>query len=256
MMRLLLFSIVLAGLGLVLCTPAMEPTPEETADRDPRGRVAAARQRCFAKVKERFVAAKVDYPPDELFLRAFKHEAVVEVWARSDEGPFEMIHSYPITASSGRPGPKRREGDGQVPEGFYVIDRFNAASRFHLSLGLNYPNASDRILSDPQKPGFDIYLHGGSDSAGCLPLGDAAIEELYLMAVDARNHARIPVHIFPARMAGPEWEKFLEPYRQRELAVVRFWEPLAAAYRAFETTHSVPAVSVARDGNYRVAPVK
>ncbi len=48
---------------------------------------------------------------------------------------------------AGTLGPKTNAGsDYQVPEGFYYINEFNPKSSFHLSLGLNYPNASDRIL--------------------------------------------------------------------------------------------------------------
>ncbi len=49
---------------------------------------------------------------------------------------------------AGTLGPKRMQGDYKVPEGFYYINEFNPKSSFHLSLGLNYPNASDRILGD------------------------------------------------------------------------------------------------------------
>ena len=40
-------------------------------------------------------------------------------------------------------GHKRREGDGRTPEGRYFVCTKNAASRYHLALGISYPNASD-----------------------------------------------------------------------------------------------------------------
>ena len=40
------------------------------------------------------------------------------------------IAEYKIVAKSGILGPKRMEGDLQVPEGFYYIDRFNPASSY------------------------------------------------------------------------------------------------------------------------------
>ncbi len=107
------------------------------------------------------------------------------MWARHGDGRFRLVASYPILAVSGGPGPKRREGDKQVPEGFYEIDRFNPKSLFHLSLGLNYPNAADRVLSDREHPGGDIFIHGSNVTVGCAPLGNDAIEELYLAALDA-----------------------------------------------------------------------
>ena len=170
-------------------------------------RIAAARALRQKVIAERCKTAGLPYPPRELFLRAFKREAELEVWGREDRGKFRRIGLFAVTASSGQPGPKRREGDLQVPEGCYRINVFNPESSFHLSLGIDYPNASDRILSDAKNPGFDIYIHGGAVSIGCLPLGDDGIDEVFLLAQDVKTRGQIdiPVHIFPARMAGEGW---------------------------------------------------
>lgn len=217
---------------------------------EPDDRVASARTRSEAAVQQKFAQAGVKYPPREAFLRAFKREAVLEVWARSGHGRFRLIHAYPWTVNSGGPGPKRREGDRQIPEGCYVIDAFNPRSRFHLSLRVNYPNASDRVRSDPEKPGFDIYLHGKQVSIGCLALGDAAIEEVYLLALDAGNRDAISIHLFPARMQGPEWERL----RAAHADLAPFWSELQPAFDAFEQTKRVPPVTVAADGRYVITP--
>ena len=166
-------------------------------------RVSAARIRNGAVVRAAVARVGLPYPPREIFLRVFKREATLEVWAREDSGPFKRIAEYRVLASSGHPGPKRREGDQQVPEGFYRIGRFNPESNFHLSLGLNYPNDSDRLLSAREHPGSDIFIHGKAASIGCLPLGDPAIEELYLLALDVqrRGQKEIPVHIGKNRFA-------------------------------------------------------
>lgn len=213
-------------------------------------RVEAARTWAGATVRQRFADAGLKYPPHEIFLRAFKREMELEVWARNGDGPFRKVATYAITAPSGDPGPKRREGDRQVPEGCYTIEVFNPKSRFHLSLGLDYPNESDRILSDHEKPGSEIYIHGGAVSIGCLPLGDAVIEEVYLAALDSQTHEQpgIPVHIFPMRMSGTAWKTFA-----REKPELRaFWEQLQPIYDAFEKTQRVPSVSVESDGRYRL----
>ena len=221
-------------------------------------RVARARAAHGKIIAQKFRDAGLPYPAREIFLRWFKREAVVELWAREDRGRFHLIASYEILTTSGGPGPKRRQGDGQVPEGFYEIDRFNPESRFHLSLGLNYPNAADLILSDPTKPGGDIFIHGSNVSIGCAPLGDDAIEQLYLAALDtrARGQARIPVHIFPARMHGAEWNAFAAEHTADNPALARFWAQLQPAYDAFERDHRLPAFTVAPDGHYRVAPAR
>lgn len=213
-------------------------------------RVAAARKNCADKLEARHSAASLSYPPREIYLRVFKHEAELEVWARAAAEPFRLVANYAFTANSGGPGPKRREGDRQIPEGFYVISVFNPLSKYHLSLGLNYPNASDRVFSDAQKPGGEIYLHGNAVSIGCVAVGDAAIEEVYVLALDAkaRGQAAIPVHIFPARMDGPEWETFASQHPQwRE-----FWENLQPGYERFERTKRIPQIRVDARGRYRV----
>jgi len=221
-----------------------------SGDAQVEDRVAAARTKSEAQVRVRFAKAGVAYPAEELFFRAFKREAALEVWARGAEDRLRLIHTYAWTVNSGEPGPKRREGDRQIPEGFYQIDAFNPESRFHLSLRVNYPNASDRVRSDSEKPGFDIYIHGNEVSVGCLALGDAAIEEVYLMALDARNRQTIAAHIFPARMHGAEWEKL----RAVHPALAAFWAELQPGFDAFERTKRVPRVTTEEDGRYVVEP--
>lgn len=112
------------------------------------------------------------------------------------------VCTYPFCASSGILGPKRKEGDRQIPEGIYYINHFNPVSNFHLSLGINYPNPSDKILSDPAQPGESFYIHGNCVTIGCIPISDDKIKELYILAVEAYNNGqvKIPVHIFPDRL--------------------------------------------------------
>ncbi|MDB6171005.1 MAG: ErfK/YbiS/YcfS/YnhG family protein [Chthoniobacteraceae bacterium] len=205
-------------------------------------RIAIARMNKEALLRERFKQAGLPYPPRKIFLRAFKREAILELWAREEEGgTYKLIATYPVLASSGGPGPKFKEGDRQVPEGFYFIDRFNPESRFHLSLGLNYPNAADRLVVDPEHPGGDIFIHGGAISIGCLPIGDPAIEELFLVALDTatRGQLNIPVDIFPTRMSGPEWESFARESFARDRSLETFWNQLALGYATFEPEHRV-----------------
>lgn len=131
-----------------------------------------------------FRAAGAIYPPREVLLLAFKKERLLELWARDDAG-FRRIKSYPVLGASGGPGPKLREGDRQVPEGVYPITGLNPASAYYLALALGYPNDFDREMAarDGRSAlGGDIHIHGGDFSTGCLAIGDAAIEELFLLA--------------------------------------------------------------------------
>lgn len=218
-------------------------------------RVARARVQSEAAIREKFRAAGVPYP-GKIFLRWFKREAELEVWARGGADDFRLVARYPILKSSGGPGPKRREGDKQVPEGIYVIDRFNPQSLYHLSLGLNYPNAADRVLSDAKKPGGDIFIHGKDVTIGCAPLGDPGIEEVYLAALDARDagQAQIAVHIFPARMQGAAWTEFAAAATARRPELADFWAQLQPIYAAFEQRRVVPEATITREGRYQLNP--
>ncbi len=208
-------------------------------------RVEQARKNREEDVRELCRRRGLTYPVKRLFLRAFKHEKLLEVWGADRAGAMVLIKTYPVAAQSGGPGPKRKEGDRQVPEGFYTVDRFNPVSKFHLSLGINYPNASDRVRSDANRPGGDIFIHGDRKSIGCLAMTDPVIEEIYLLALGARA-AGIPVHLFPCRMEGPVYRRL----RAEHPELTAFWDELVPVYRAFEQTKRVPTVKISRSGSY------
>ena len=54
-------------------------------------RVARARAARAKTIRERFQRVGLPYPPREIFLRWFKKEAVVELWARDKEAPFRLV---------------------------------------------------------------------------------------------------------------------------------------------------------------------
>lgn len=200
--------------------------------------------------------------PAEIFLRVFKREQELEVWARNHgEHAFTLVRSYPVCELSGRLGPKRMEGDGQVPEGFYSIDLFNPRSDYHLSMRVSYPNAVDRFrsgrtgrLGANRRLGGDIYIHGGCATIGCVPIGDEWVEELYLIAVEARDagQRRIPVHIFPTRLDG-EGMRWLAGAYGRDFVDYPLWENLQEGYVAFERSRTLPAIE-SYAGRYVVVP--
>lgn len=139
-----------------------------------------------------FEKAGVKYPPKALTLVGLKEEKKLEIWAQGEKGRFHFIRDYDIKAASGKKGPKLRQGDKQVPEGIYRIVNLNPNSHYHLSMKLNYPNEFDIFHAEREgrtQPGTDIFIHGNSVSAGCLAIGDAAIEELFVLAahVGAEN---------------------------------------------------------------------
>ena len=127
-------------------------------------------------------------------------------------------------------GPKLKEGDKQIPEGIYSIAYLNPNSSYHLSLKVDYPNAFDRAKARAEARtdlGGDIFIHGKAVTIGCIPIGDTAIEEVFLMASLAIKN-RIKVIISPVDFrlgkAFPEiehvnWEKELYDNIQTELAL-------------------------------------
>lgn len=133
-----------------------------------------------------FRNAGVSYPPRKVTFIALKQERKLEVWA-GDEGELRFIRDYNIWAASGVTGPKLRQGDKQVPEGIYRIVGLNPNSNYHLSMKLNYPNEFDWFHAEREgrfDPGSDIFIHGDSVSAGCLAMGDKAIEELFVLTAE------------------------------------------------------------------------
>lgn len=212
-----------------------------------------------AGVRALFQAAGVPFPARDIFLRIFKAEGRVELWARpAPDADYRLVKSYPVCAASGSLGPKRREGDLQVPEGFYHLRNFNPLSSFYLSMEIDYPNASDRILSDRKRPGGLIYMHGNCVTIGCVPITDEGIKELYLVAVEARaaGLGKIPVHIFPTRLDGAgmlKLEKLAQDY-PRSPALLDFWKNLQPGYDYFETNKQLPKVTVDKQGRYVISP--
>lgn len=190
----------------------------------------------------------------QLCLMAFKTEQLIEVWAKNkNDEQYVLIAEYTVCQTSGVLGPKRREGDLQIPEGFYHIDHFNPSSLFHLSLRINYPNPSDRILGSKTKPGGDIYIHGACVTIGCLPITDDKIKELYILCVEARNNGQtdIPVTIFPARLTESNY-KLLKKTYSSDNEKLNLWADLKAFSDAFYQTKCLPSVGFLQDGRHSI----
>jgi hypothetical protein len=136
-----------------------------------------------ARLQPAFARAGVPYPPSRVHLLAFKKERKIELWAEG-AGKRAFVRSFPVLGASGRAGPKLEEGDWQVPEGVYAISYLNPESAYHLSMKVDYPNDFDRqkAKSDGRTDlGGDIFIHGKDLSIGCLAVGDASIEELFVL---------------------------------------------------------------------------
>ncbi len=206
-------------------------------------------------LQKQFEAKNLQWPAKYIYIRSFKYDSQLEVWVKDEiKEPFKLFKTYKVCALAGTLGPKRLEGDYQVPEGFYYINEFNPRSEYYLSLGLNYPNVSDKILSDSYRPGGAIYIHGSCVTVGCIPLTDKQIDEVYIIAAHAKGLGQdyIPVHIFPIRFNVPRSIKYLENLTKDDITLKKFAGRLEDAFDYFERYKQLPVILMNEQGEYTV----
>lgn len=204
-------------------------------------------------LEKQFKEKGLVWPAKYVYIRSFKYDGQLEVWVKNDrKQPYKLFKTYKICALAGTLGPKRMAGDYQVPEGFYYINEFNPNSNYYLSLGLNYPNESDKILSDSLRPGGDIYIHGSCVTVGCIPVTDQQIDEIYILAAYAKNSGEdyIPVHIYPIRYNNKRSADYLASLTKTDPELKTFAANLERVYDHFELTHQLPVIMVSSTGEY------
>jgi murein L,D-transpeptidase YafK len=114
-----------------------------------------------------------------------------------------VLKTYTIALGFAPVGHKQIEGDGKTPEGLYYIDRRNPRSKFHLSIGISYPNEADIAYAKSigKEPGGEIFIHGktgyrgdnkGDWTWGCIAVPDRQMEDIYAMVRDGT-----PIYIIP-----------------------------------------------------------
>lgn len=216
-------------------------------------RVSAANAKRFSYVASWFEAKKLSFPSNRLFWRAFKWNKVLELWAYSNDSMrYVLVKTLPICETVGDLGPKRKEGDLQIPEGFYTLENFNPMSKYHLSIKVSYPNKSDSILGAQGKLGGDIYIHGSCETIGCLPMTDTLIESIYLVNIYAKSAGQdvIPIHIFPTKLSVNNFNKMKKDYFTGQKDILDFWANLKEGYDYFDKKRLVPQVDVNHEGKY------
>jgi hypothetical protein len=180
------------------------------------------------RLREKFAANDVPYPPTDVFLLAFKQEQRIELWAKRGAS-YAFVDDYPLTDTSGTLGPKLRQGDYQIPEGIYRVSWLHPNSQYHLSLKLDYPNEFDRARAAEDRRtglGGDIFIHGDEHSIGCLAVGDRAIEELFALAARVgREQVTVVISPWdfrrrpaPAAAADPSWVPLLYAQLGKQLS--------------------------------------
>lgn len=209
-------AVVWSGCRRPLTVPPLPPLPPRPTPQAPPvppqaqidAVIAAIGAQARAHWAPYFRTAGIAYPPEEVVLLGFKRERRLEIWARGGaEEAFVRVDALPILAASGSSGPKLRQGDLQVPEGLYRLIAFNPNSRFHLSMLVDYPNADDLAVAAADgrtELGGEIFIHGGAKSIGCLALGDAAIEHLFVLVADVgMEHVQVVLAPHDPRGGAP-----------------------------------------------------
>ncbi len=177
---------------------------------------------------------------DPILIRAYKKESELEVWKRGSNGKYALLKTYPICRWSGQLGPKTREGDRQVPEGFYTVTpaQMNPNSSYYLSFDTGYPNTFDRSLG---RNGGDIMVHGSCSSRGCFAMTDQNIAEIYAIAREAfaSGQRAFQFQSYPFRMTAENLAKHrLDPN-------IAFWKNLKEGSDTFEVTKEEVQVATA-----------
>ncbi len=185
------------------------------------------------------MASKGMSKSDPILIRAYKKESEMEVWKRGSDGKYALFKTYPICRWSGQLGPKTREGDRQVPEGFYTVSpsQMNPNSAYYLSFDTGYPNSFDRSLG---RNGGDIMVHGSCSSRGCFAMTDQNIAEIYSIAREAfaGGQRGFQFQAYPFRMTPKNLaEHRLDPN-------IAFWKNLKEGSDTFELTKEEPRVAV------------
>jgi murein L,D-transpeptidase YafK len=179
-----------------------------------------------------------------IVIRAFKQESELEVWKQASGGKMELLKTYPMCRWSGQLGPKVKEGDRQVPEGFYAFSAgaMNPNSNYYLSFNVGYPNQLDRQLG---RTGNLIMVHGDCSSMGCFAMTDTQIADIYGLTREAfaGGQSQIQMQSYPFRMTPENMAKY------RNDPNMPFWKNLKQGNDHFEVAKAEPKVSIC-NGKY------
>ena len=178
-------------------------------------------------------------PNSAVLIRTYKKEAEFEIWKMRPDGRYVYVKTFPMCRWSGQLGPKMREGDRQVPEGFYRITpgQMNPRSEYYLSFNVGYPNAYDRAQG---ATGGSIFVHGACSSAGCFSMTDAQIDQIYAVAREAfaGGQQAIQMQSYPFHMTPENMAKY------RNDPNIGFWKQLKEGADNFEVSKQDVTVGV------------
>lgn len=248
-------KLLIAIISFLFLTIAEEPSPR--AFRDEQLKYTRIRE-AYAEKEKAIVKSLSDFSISRdslrLYLRAFKTEKVIEVWAKNvSDSDYLLVKKIPICEISGTIGPKRRYKDLQVPEGFYHITNFNPYSKYYLSMQINYPNGSDSIRGVQGHLGNLIFIHGECVSSGCLAINNDRIKELFVYCIEAYNSGQktIEIAIFPSYLSDKNYTSLNAVYR-KDKDKISLWADLKKGYDIFNQSKELPSVKFLPDGTHDV----
>ncbi len=250
MHKLMTKTTIISILGIVLLSFTIQTDFLSDQKRYERVKTALKEKQDF--LDQKLKDNKLSFDNLNLIFIAYKDNDLLDIYAKTKhECSYKNILSYQVCSRSGQLGPKRKQGDGQVPEGFYHIDRFNPTSSFYLSLGLNYPNLADKRKSKGSNLGGDIFIHGSCVTIGCLPMTDNFIKEIYLLAVYARNNGqnKIPIYVFPFKMTEQNMTTYKAKNKNNK-ELISFWDNLKIGYDKFVKNSKELNIKVTENGDY------
>ncbi len=135
--------------------------------------------------------------PEVTRIQVLKEKRVMQLLSGAS-----LLKAYNFELGFEPTGHKQIEGDGRTPEGAYRINRRNPNSRFHLSLGISYPNNADRrrAYAMGKSPGGDIFIHGTPKTYagqndwtwGCIAVTNDEMEEIYSMVNEGTQIVLFP----------------------------------------------------------------
>ena len=115
-----------------------------------------------------------------------------------------------------------------------------------MSLGISYPNQSDRILSPHKDLGGLIYIHGECVSIGCVAVGNEIMDEIYGLA--KRISGKIQVHIFPINYRYLKSLRYLDDKISVKPELLEFEKNLFEGYMYFQENERLPEITFLENG--------
>jgi len=210
--------------------------------------VKAIYEKHWKALSDSIRSKKISPDSFNLYFRVFKYEKEFEIWMKnSGDVRYQLFKTMYLCATSGDLGPKKYNKDGQIPEGFYAITKFNPNDKYkYLALKIDFPNAVDREIAEEPLT-TSVFIHGTCETTADIVLDKEDMEQVYLLCVEARNRKEaLYIDIYPCRFSK-EAENMLSNYPKKS---IRFWNNIKDAYFYFEENKWLPRINSNNKGKY------